>query len=361
LSLQAFFETPAQRAEKEDLPLLRALIGRYADERPFQGARVATSHILVRNSLVVVEALVAGGAEVLLCDAFRSPAADPVLAELEAFGVPVLLVAQAAQAADLFLDVNAVLGRAHTPKGAAEVTRTGVFHYEHISCPVVSADDCRAKRIEGFFGTGDGFLRAWRQLRPSKALEGKRLLQFGYGKIGRGVAHQTRKAGLQVTVADVGPAARAQAEQDGFATLAAMPNPVLKKALQDSDIVIAVTGRPGVLGASLPPDWLRAGGAVLVNLGAEDEYGPAFGEEEILGGKGVPLNFQLAQPTLNRYVDAPLAAHLLALEALMTDPGAYDVGVHPLPLEMDRWLLTEWRKAWPDEDLTGIGEELGLA
>jgi adenosylhomocysteinase len=360
LSLQAFFETPAQEAEKEDLPLLRDLIARYSDERPFNGARVATSHILVRNSLVVVEALVAGGAEVLLCDAFRSPAADPVWAELKALDVPILSVAQAAEAADLFLDVNAVLGRAHTPKGAAEVTRTGIFHYEHIPCPVVSADDCRAKRIEGFFGTGDGFLRAWRHLRPGDPLEGKRLLQFGYGKIGRGVAHQTRKAGLQVTVADVSAAARAQAEEDGFASLAALPNPEMKQALQDSDIVVAVTGRPGVLGASLPPDWLRASGVVLVNLGAEDEYGSAFGEDEILGGKGVPLNFQLAQPTLNRYVDAPLAAHLLALEALVTNPEAYEAGVHPLPVAMDQWLLREWRQAWPDEDLTGIGEELGL-
>lgn len=360
MSLQAFFETPAQRDEKEDLPLLRALIARYADEGPFAGARVATSHILVRNSLVVVEALVAGGAEVLLCDAFRSPVAETLWAELADFDVPVLPAAEAAGAADLFLDVNAVLGRMRTPQAAAEVTRTGVYHYEKIACAVVSADDCRAKRIEGFFGTGEAFLRAWRQLRPDDPLEGKRVLQFGYGKIGRGVAHQTRKAGLEVTVADVGPAARAQAGQDGFETLAALPNPALEKALKDADIVIAVTGRPGVLGASLPAEWLRAGDAVLVNLGAEDEYGPEFGDDEILGGKGVPLNFHLAQPTLNRYVDAPLAAHLLALEALLTDPDAYAVGVHPLPVAMDQWLLSEWRRHWPDEDLTGIGDELGL-
>jgi hypothetical protein len=100
---------------------------------------------------------------------------------------------------------------------------------------------------------------------------------------------------------------------------------------------------------------------VLVSLGAEDEYGPAFSEDEILGGTRVPLNFHLAQPTLNRYVDPPLAAHLLALEAYVRDPGAYPVGVHPLPAEMDNWLLREWRKAWPDEDLEGIGEELGLS
>lgn len=360
MSLAAFFDTPDQRREKESLPLLRALIERYADEQPFRDCRVTFAHILVRNSLAVVEALVAGGAEVILSDAHHSPAADAVVADLAALGVPVLPLAEAAQAADLFLDVNAVLGRIRAPKAAAEVTRTGIFHYQNIDCPVISADDCRAKRIEGFFGTGDGFLRAWRQLRPNDPLEGKRVVHFGYGKIGRGVAHRGRASGLEVTVAEISEAGCQRAAAEGFHALNAAPNADLQNALKAADIIISVTGVPGVLGSSLPPDWLRAGEAVLVNLGAEDEYGPQFGEDEILGGKQVPLNFHLAQPTLNRYVDAPLAAHVLALEAWVREPAAYPPGIHPLPEAMDRWLVREWRRAWPDEDLTGIAEELGM-
>lgn len=360
MSLRIFFDSPAQRAEKKDLPLLRALIARYTDEQPFAGCRVAFGHILVRNSMVVAEALLRGGAELLLSDAHHSPAADPVVAELTQLGVPILSVAGAAQAADLYLDVNAVLGRQRTPTAAAEVTRTGVHHYADIACPVISADDCRAKRIEGFFGTGDGFLRAWRQLRPGDPLEGKQVVQFGYGKIGRGVAQRCRAAGLQVTVADLDADARQRAETEGFAVLNAAPNGELLRALKAADIVVSVTGVPGVLGRSLPAEWLRAGEAVLVNLGAEDEYGPEFADGEILGGKQVPLNFHLAQPTLNRYVDAPLAAHVLALEAWVQEPEAYAVGLHPLPEAMDRWLVSEWRRHWPDEDLSGIGDELDL-
>lgn len=360
MSLDFFFSTPAQTTEKRDLPLLRALIERYADERPFAGARVAFGHILVRNSMVVAEALVRGGAELVLSDAHRSPASAPVEAELAAAGIAVLPVAEAARAADLFMDVNAVLGREHTPQAAAEVTRTGVVHYASIACPVVSADDCKAKRIEGFFGTGDGFVRAWQQLRPNDALQDKRVVQFGYGKIGRGVARRVRAAGLRVLVIDAGAAARSRAEADGFETLAAESSAALQAALAAAEIVISVTGVPGVQSRALPADWLRANHPVLVSLGAEDEYGPAFQEHEVLGGTQVPLNFHLAQPTLNRYVDPPLAAHVLALEAYVRAPKAYSIGVHPLPAAMDRWLLTEWRKAWPDEDLDGIGEELGL-
>jgi hypothetical protein len=74
----------------------------------------------------------------------------------------------------------------------------------------------------------------------------------------------------------------------------------------------------------------------------------------------LPLNFHLARPTLNRYVDAPLAAHLLALETLVRDRDRWPVGIHPLPAELDAWFIRSWRAAWPDEDLTGIAEELGI-
>lgn len=359
-SFGAYFAGQEHLTERKALPLLGELIARYADERPFAGSRVAFGHLLVRNSLVVVEALVIGGAELLLSDAYSSPAAEPVWAELEALGIPVLPVAEAAKAADLYLDVNAVLGRQRTPTAAAEVTRTGVHHYTEIPCPVISADDCRAKRIEGFFGTGDGFLRAWRQLRPEDPIKGKRLVQFGFGKIGRGVAHATRRAGMEVWVAELDEAARQRAAVEGFAVLDAAPNNGLQTELAKAEVVIAVTGIPGALGGSLPAEWLRANQAVLVNLGAEDEFGPGFREEEVLGGKRVPLNFHLAQPTRNRYVDPPLAAHVLALEAWLSTPEAYPPGIHPLPEEMDEWLIREWRAAWPEEDLTGIEEELGL-
>jgi adenosylhomocysteinase len=280
---------------------------------------------------------------------------------MRAHGVPVLAVEDAVRSGEWFLDVGAVLGRARRPRGAAEVTRTGVHHYRTIGCPVVSADDCRAKRIEGFFGTGDGFLRAWRQLRPDDPIAAKAVVQFGFGKIGRGVAHRLRTAGARVTVAEVDSAAQQRARLDGFAVVEGRPSAELDRMLASAEIVIAVTGIPGILSSSVPTAWLRRNRPVFVNLGAEDEFGPAFGDGEILGGRSLPLNFHLSRPTENRYVDAPLAAHVLAMEALLADPGAFEPGIHPLPPAMDAWILETWRAAWPDEDLRGIGEELGLS
>ena len=360
MGLRQLFDEPAQRQERAELPILRALIQRYATERPFLGRAVVFGHLLVRNSMVVVEALWRGGAEIVLCRAHPSPAEAPLLHDLQRHAIPVLEVDRAVIAGEWFLDVGAVLGRRRVPRGAAEVTRTGVLHYQHIVCPVISADDCRSKRIEGFFGTGEGFVRAWRQLRPSDPLEGQNAIVFGFGKIGRGVAHQLRRVPMQVTVAEADDRARQRAEQEGFAVVAALPDDRLQQALAQADVVISVTGRPGVIGATYPPDWFRRRRMVLVNLGAEDEFGAPFGDDEILGGRHLPLNFHLAQPTLNRFVDAPLAAHLLALEALVRQPERWPPGVHALPVEMDAWVVHAWRAAWPNEDLTGIGEELGL-
>ncbi len=359
MSWPTYFESPPHRKEKQDLPLLVSLAARYSREKPFQGLKVVFGHLLVRNSLVVAESLLAGGAELVISEGFASPIAAPLKSKLARHGIPVLPIPQAVQGGAIFLDVDAILGRVKTPRGAAEATRTGVRHYERIPCPVVSADDCRAKRIEGFYGTGEGFLRAWKRFFPTDEIAGKRLVQFGYGKIGRGVAHRTRAASLSVTVVEKDASVLERARREGFHAIIADPGEDLQQALAQADIVIAVTGVPGVLSRSLPPAWLRANRPVLVNQGAEDEFGPAFAEEEILGGRQVPLNFHLEQPTPNRYVDPALAAHVLALEALVT--GDYPVGVHPLPGPMDDWLVNEWRRCWPMEDLTGIGPELGLA
>lgn len=360
MALQDLFrETPHQR-ERAQLPLLVELCQRYALERPFENLTVVFAHLLVRNSLVVAEGLAAGGAQVVFADAFPSPADAEVRSDLIRHGVRILPVEQAVQLGDHYLDVSASLGRARLPAAAAEVTRTGVHFYRGADCPVVSADDSRAKLIEGFFGTGDSFLRAWKMLRPGTRLAGKRVLQFGYGKIGRGVAWRAREAGIQVTVAEVDESAAERAGRDGFQVLSASPNEDLQQTLAEADIVISVTGIPGVIGNSLPADWIRAGSPALVNLGAMDEFGPQFEDWEILGGRLIPLNFHLPVPTWNRYIDPPLAAHLLALEAIVTQPSKLEPGIHPLPAEMDEWLIQTWRSYWPDEDLRGIAAQLGL-
>jgi adenosylhomocysteinase len=358
-SLEAYFAEPTHASERATLPLLQELVDRYSVERPLTGQTVIFGHALARNSMVMVEALNAAGAKVILTEANPSPAEAPVREILARLQIPVASVSDGVRQGDVYLDVAAVLARARPPQMAAEVTRSGTDYYRELNVPVVNADQSRCKLIEGFFGTGESFLRAWRLLRPESPNAGKRLVLLGYGKIGRGVAFRTRQAGLEVTVIDKAPLAVSRAHADGFKALDLSLGSELRHALERADIVVSVTGVRGSVGSHLPKEWLCQG-AALVNLGAEDEFGPEFTDDEILGGKRFPLNFHLEQPTLNRYVDAPLAGHLLALESLIKRPRDFGPGVHPLPEEQDEWVVRRWREHHPEEDLTGIRVDLGL-
>lgn len=228
MSLSAYFDTRAHLRERAQLPLLRSLIDRYTRDRPLAGEAVVFGHLLVRNALVMVEALHRGGAQVTLARAHPSPVDAPVLADLEAADAPVHTAERAVERDDAYIDA------------------------------------------------------------------------------------------------------------------------------------VAVTGVPGAVGWTIPAEWLAAE-TVVVNIGAEDEFGPDVPDGRILGGRGIPLNFHLERPTLNRYIDPSLAAHLLALEALLNKAQPFPAGVHPLPQEMDDWIVRTWREQHPREDIAGIGAGLGIS
>jgi adenosylhomocysteinase len=359
MTLEQFFNTPDYLAEKDqDLFILQDVIERMADEKPLLGVRVVFGHLIVMNAMAIAEALWRGGAEIFPTSLYHNPSMDPLCAELAEYGLPVLPIEEAVQKGDVFLDIAGALGQLRTPKAAVEVTRTGELFYQDIPCPVISIDRARIKHFEDFMGTGESFQRGWQQLRPDDPLEGKRVVQFGYGKVGRGVAFHNRRAGIEVTVVDISETALQRAAAEGFAVIAAAPTKALQNALASADIVLGVTGVPGAVGEIAPVEWLRANDPVLTVMGY-DEFGPEIPESEILGGR-MPINFCLTRPTLNRYMDPTLTAQALAIEELFKHPERYPPGIHPLPEEIDRWLLESWHALWPDEDLTGVEAELGI-
>lgn len=57
-------------------------------------------------------------------------------------------------------------------------------------------------------------------------------------------------------------------------------------------------------------------GQVLVNIGAEDEYGPLFPEQSVLNRK-VAVNFALEEPTHLRYIETTFALQNAGLEWIL--------------------------------------------
>jgi adenosylhomocysteinase len=360
MSIRDFLLSKSYVAEKKDMPITREVIERMAIEKPFQGIQVVIGHFLALNSVALFEPFWRGGAEVTVCTPFQCEHTRSLVRELQSHDFPTLPVGEAVKAGDYFIDNAGMLGKRRTPKGAVEVTRTGDWVYASLACPAVSIDKSRLKYLEDFLGTGESFVRGWYHLRPNDPLVGKNIVLFGYGKVGKGVAFYGRKEGAHLTVVDINPDALTKAHKEGFATVDLQNKSQLESTLHQAHIVIGATGKPGAVGDSVPASWLEANSPFFVNIGI-DEFGPHFRDDQILGGRQVPINFHLERPTKNHKIDPIQAAEVLALEELVQCPGKYSNGLHPLPQTIDEWIMKKWISYWPQEDLSGIAEEIGLA
>src|ERR671910_2725105 len=268
------------------MPVLRSIRERLAAERPLGGLRVGACLHVTAETACLVQALAAGGAEVVLCAANPLTTQDEVAAALREEGCAthgrrgedadayvagiVAVVDQRPQVtlddgADLLTFIHA--GRTELLPdlvGGTEETTTGLVRLRalELACPVIAVNEARTERLfNDHYGTGqstlDGILRATNLL-----LAGKTLVIVGYGWTGKGVALRARGAGAQVIVCEVDPMRALEARMEGFEVMPAIV------AAERGDVFVTVTGNRGVLGAE---HFARMkDGAVLANAGHFD-------------------------------------------------------------------------------------------
>ncbi len=363
-----------------EYPALAALEDEWTLNRPFEGLRVLVATPIYRNTMTQYRALLAGGAKLLV--GFWGVNDGEIVDFLKDNGILVVTPAEMLEAesrgefVDLVLDCAGSFAGLHPKFGFVELTRSGVQHYNDAKKPVYVADSGFVKRIETSLGTGDGYFRALEKLGYGESFEGKRLLVFGSGKVGSGIALQGVRRGCNVTV--VTDLKRAQSEQPVLSenaenaaklenaenaanlenaansadsatptseALEIMPagdfSPILlqngvevvdchdyesvSSLIYAADFVVTATGVKYALAAPELQDSLLSTTAILANMGVEDEYGEFLPAERVLNKKG-PLNFILEEPTHLKYIDTSLALHaalaeLLVQEAKTAAPG----------------------------------------
>lgn len=324
--IQAIGATLAPELEKaRDYPALAAQSERWSETLPLEGLRILCGTPLFLNTLAQVAALLAGGAnaEVVYSDELGfDPAIPPFL---DGIGIPAHHGADAAAASgapfDAVLDCSALNRRLPVRLGCCELTRSGVLLYEAAppDFPVFAADSGRIKSIETVLGTGDGCLRGLRHIGFDPA--GKTVLLFGHGRVGRGIEYAMTRAGAAVRIVD--PA----------------QGKVFTPALLDGvSVVITATG---VLHALAPfASVLLDSGALLVNMGADDEFGPGIPPERAVNRKR-PVNFMLSEPTATRYIDPTLALHNAGILELMRGGS----GIMVPRAELEEEILSDVRTA----------------
>ena len=335
------------------MPVLRSIRARFADERPLDGLKVGACLHVTAETANLVLALREGGAEVHLCAA-NPYTAQPDVAEALGPGVHAGdyragLEAVASERPDLVLDDGAeliALTHGHL-RGATEETRSGLVHLRGIDlpCPVLAVNEAEAERaLNDRFGTGqsalDGIVRATHVL-----LAGLKLVVLGYGWTGRGIALRARGAGASVIVCEVDPLRALEARMEGFDVLPALV------AAERGDVFITVTGSRDVLRRE---HFERMkDGAILANAGHFDvEISlPDLGDKRVevlplvehyvqpdgrrlnLLARGQVVNLAAAQGHPAGVMDVSFAIQALSAELLSRDE--LPPGVQPVPHAID--------------------------
>ena len=273
ISLASWGRKEIELAEAE-MPGLMSLREEYGKEQPLKGARIAGCLHMTIQTAVLIETLVALGADVTWssCNIFSTQ--DQAAAAIAAAGIPVyawkgmteeefnwaieqtLFFGEDRQPLNMILDdggdlTNMVLDTypelASGIKGLSEETTTGVHRlYERVKkgtlpMPAINVNDSVTKsKFDNKYGCRESAVDAIRRATDTM-LAGKRVVVAGYGDVGKGTAASFKGAGAIVTVTEIDPICALQAAMDGFEVKK------MDTVIGNADIVITTTGNKDII------------------------------------------------------------------------------------------------------------------
>ena len=339
-------------ARARNFPLLLEEISRPSMD--IEGLKVINNTPLDMATLFKCASFLASGADLVISLDRTLPFSEEALNFLAEKKIPFFEKEDLkGSACDIVLDCNGgMVGLVEPKLGFVELTGSGKYKYNDVKKPVVNVDDTETKKLETFFGTGESLVRALHELGPvsEKEFEGTKAVVFGFGKVGRGVVHGLTSVGCQVVVVDSSEEARkiAKLQKGCLEVFDPSEKDKIKAHFPSSLAVVTVTGTDGWVSKEYEKEDF-SGVRFLANMGAEDEFGPKFSEEDILNKK-FPVNFALKEPTLALFLDPIFLAHNKAAQFLAD--GKAPEGFHPPEEEFDLDILKKWRSLYPFFDVS---------
>lgn len=284
----------------QEFPALSAQISLWQKTMPLQGLHILDATPVFRNTLVKYYALLVSGAKLTVSVGREIPCDPRIIAMLPDFGIDVADTAAYKKSYDLIADCAGRHAHMTSKSGFVELTRSGLEYYRGFLPPVYSADSGMLKVIETSLGTADGFIRAMTKLGYGE-FSGKKILIFGGGKVGGGMALSLKKYGAEITVADCNASLRPPA---GCHFIHTGNKEKMRNAIYHAWCIIAATGLTDALEDFA--EELNSCSAKIVNMGVEDEFSPLLPSKRVLNEKR-PLNFILDEPTRLCFIDPVMA------------------------------------------------------
>lgn len=252
----------------------------------FQGLKIGVSLHLEPKTVVLLETLQAGGAEIVGTGNYGSTQ-DDMVAVLSSYGMRIFgargdsldqhqgNVAQVIEhRPDILLDNGADLvaaaiagNKAAGVRGGTEETTSGGDRLRsdmagQVPFPVIVINDSPLKQIvENMHAVGQGVVESLMRV-TNLMVNGRRFVVVGYGWCGRGIAQYLRALGGQIAVVEVDPIKAVEAALGGYRV------GKLEELAPWGETFITATGRPGAIGRAAF-DRMPTG-AVLANAGHFD-------------------------------------------------------------------------------------------
>ena len=299
-----------------EMPALMAMREKYAAKQPLANARILGCIHMTIQTGVLIETLIALGAEVRWssCNIFSTQ--DHAAAAIAAAGIPVFAwkgeteeeydwcleqtILKDGQPWDANMvlddggDLTAMLHEKYPEMldkihGITEETTTGVHRLQEmleqgtLKVPAVNVNDSVTKsKNDNKYGCRHSLNDAIKR-GTDHLMAGKKALVIGYGDVGKGSAQSLRQEGMIVKITEIDPICAMQACMDGFEVASPYIDGVNdgteacinRDLLQNTDLLVTTTGNYNVCDSNM----LKAlkSGAVVCNIGHFDnEIDTAF-------------------------------------------------------------------------------------
>jgi adenosylhomocysteinase len=371
------------RLAEAEMPGLLSIRKEYGPSQPLKGARIAGCLHMTIQTAVLIETLIALGAEVKWssCNIFSTQ--DHAAAAIAAAGIGVFAwKGQTQEEADWCIEQTLFFGSKDKPlnmilddggdltnmvldtypeliqhvKGISEETTTGVHRlYERVAkgtlpMPAINVNDSVTKsKFDNKYGCKESLVDSIRRA-TDVMLAGKVAVVGGYGDVGKGSAASLAGAGCRVIVTEIDPICALQAAMDGFEVKKMID------AVKEADIVVTASGcRDLITGAHFK---LMKDKAIVCNIGHFDieidiawinqNYGHTKdtikpqvdlynidGKDVIILAEGRLVNLGCATGHPSFVMSNSFSNQTLAQIELWTNNKAYENKVYVLPKHLD--------------------------
>jgi adenosylhomocysteinase len=279
---------------ESEMPGLMALREEYSETKPLKGARIIGCLHMTIQTAVLIETLVALGAEVRWssCNIFSTQ--DHAAAAIAKAGIPVYawkgeteeeylwcikqtIVGQPDWKPNMLLDdggdLTAIMHNEYKDlmkdiKGVSEETTTGIKALNKMEkdnsllVPAINVNDSVTKsKFDNLYGCRESLVDGIRRA-TDVMMSGKIAIVAGFGDVGKGSAASLRQSGARVLVTEADPICALQAAMEGYEVV------LMEEAISRADIVVTATGNKDIVTADHMRDMKDR--AILCNIGHFD-------------------------------------------------------------------------------------------